>query len=129
MSQNIGNTQDTESSRQFFTSHNISRLQNAMKQHVKKQTGKNIGNQSNEHLFQIMHHVLKEYGQHSNSRINEQVDFMNSKVLEITVPMIVEGILQYDSYVRDASQMHVPMERGQNMSIKGENPLIMKPFF
>ena len=129
MAQRIGNMQDTETSRMFFGDSNVTNLQKLMKKNIMKMTGKDIGAQSSEHLITIMHHCLKEYSVHSNTNINKDIEYLNKKVLEITVPMIIEGIKQYEAYVRDASQMHVPMERSLNTSIKGENSLTMKPFF
>ena len=129
LAQRIGNRQDTDTSKLFFSDSNVEKLQRLMKRNVQKQTGKTIGPQSPEHLVTIMHHVLKEHSVNSNSRASSNVDYLNKKVLEITVPMIVEGISQHEAYIRDASQMHVPMERSVNTSIKGENSLTMKPFF
>lgn len=120
--QRIDNRQDSATSRAFFSEGNIAKLQKLMKRNVSKQTGKTIGDQSTEHLVTIMHFVLKEY-------TVSDVNYLNRKVLEITVPMIIQGISQHEAYIRDASQMHVPMERSINTSIKGENSLTMKPFF
>lgn len=125
----IGNVQETNTSRKFFSNSNVANLQSLMKRNVMNKTGKRIGDQSSEHLTTIMSHVMKEFSIHSNANADAHVDYLNKKVLEITVPMIVEGISQYQAYVRDASQMHVPMERSVNTSIKGENSLSMKPFF
>ena len=129
LAQRIGNVQDTETSKMFFSDSNVVKLQNLMKMNVSKRSGRNIGNQSTEHLATIMHHVFKENSIHTNNNIKSHVDYLNKKVLEITIPMIIEGISQYEAYVKDASQMHVPMERSVNTSIKGENSLSMKPFF
>lgn len=129
LAQRIGNKQDTGTSKLFFSEDNMNNLQILMKKNVLKQTGKTIGHQSTDHLVNIMHHVLKEYSVYSNNNIHSNVSYLNKKVLEITVPMIIEGIAQHEAYIRDASQMHVPMERSVNTSIKGENSLTMKPFF
>ena len=117
----LSNVQNDEVSQKFFSNSNMSDLQKLMKKEVYVLTKKEIGEQSFDHLLNIMHYVYKENDTSVVSiRPSDRFNFLNMKVLEITVPMIVDGIRQYTGYVRDASNMYEPMERGKATTSKGE---------
>lgn len=121
--------EDSELSSRFFSNENVKELQYNMKYSIKNTVNEKISDQSVNNLLSIMNYVFKEYGKHLSNDINEQINALNSKVLEVCIPMIISGIKQYKNYLQDASQMYVPMKRSISTTIKGENDLEFKSFF
>jgi len=115
----------------FFSQVNIDALQSGMKNLVSNKTnGKHmIGNQSENELMIIMRGIYLEYGQNLLTNVVEQVRDLNTKVLDFSVPRILVDLEQYDKYIQDASQLHVPMERSTNVSNKGNKVLFRKELF
>jgi len=115
----------------FFSQVNIDALQSGMKNLVSNKTnGKHmIGNQSENELMIIMRGIYLEYGQNLLTNVVEQVRDLNKKVLDFSVPRILVDLEQYDKYIQDASQLHVPMERSTNVSNKGNKVLFRKELF
>ena len=95
-----------------------------------KTSGKhNIGNQSENELMIIMRGMYLQYGVNLQTDVVEQVKDLNKKVLDFSVPRILVDLEQYDKYVQDASQIHIPMERSTNVSNKGNKTLYRSELF
>jgi len=115
----------------FFSQTNIDALQTGMKNLVATKTNGEhiIGNQSENELMIIMRGIYLEYGQNLLTNVVEQVRDLNRKVLDFSVPRILVDLEQYEQYVKDASQVHIPMERSTNVSNKGNKVLFRKELF
>tara|TARA_B100000401_G_C52640739_1_gene640586 strand:+ start:92 stop:532 length:441 start_codon:yes stop_codon:yes gene_type:complete len=115
----------------FFSQTNIDALQSGLRNLVANKTqGKHvIGNQSESELMIIMRAMYLEYGMNLQTNVVEQIRDLNKKVLDYSVPRILVDLEQYDKYIADASQMHVPMERSTNVSNKGNKTLFRKELF
>ena len=115
----------------FFSQTNIDAIQTGLKNLVSNKTsGKhNIGNQSENELMIIMRGMYLQYGVNLQTDVVEQVKDLNKKVLDFSVPRILVDLEQYDKYVQDASQIHIPMERSTNVSNKGNKTLYRSELF
>ncbi len=115
----------------FFSQTNIDALQTGLKNLVANKTqGKHIiGSQSESELMVIMRAMYLEYGMNLQTNVVEQIRDLNKKVLDFSVPRILVDLEQYDKYIQDASQIHVPMERSTNVSNKGNKILFRKDLF
>lgn len=115
----------------FFSDDNIEALQIGMRNMVSNATeGREvIGRQSDIELKIIMKAIYLEYGKNLNDNILDQVKDLNKKVLDYAVPRILVQIKQYKTYVRDASSVHVPMDRSVNVSNKGSKTLYRDTLF
>ncbi len=115
----------------FFSQTNIDALQIGMRNMVANKTNGNriIGNQSENELMIIMRGIYLEYGKNILTDIVEQVKDLNKRVLDFCVPRILVDLEQYDKYIKDASQVHVPMERSVNLSNKGNKVLYRNKLF
>ena len=115
----------------FFSDDNINALQIGMRNMVANATdGKEIiGKQSEIELKIIMKAIYLEYGKNLNDNILEQVKDLNKKVLDFAVPRILVEIKQHKTYIRDASNIHVPMDRSVNVSNKGSKTLYRESLF
>ena len=115
----------------FFSQTNMDALQTGLRNLVANKTeGKHIiGPQSESELMIIMRAMYLEYGMNLQTNVVEQIRDLNKKVLNFSVPRILVDLEQYDKYIADASQMHIPMERSTNVSNKGIKVLFRKDLF
>ena len=115
----------------FFSQTNIDALQTGLRNLVSNKTqGKHsIGPQSESELMIIMRGMYLEYGVNLQTDVVQQVKDLNKKVLDYSVPRILVDLEQYEKYVEDASQVHVPMERSTNVSNKGNKILYRSELF
>jgi hypothetical protein len=102
----------------FFSATNMNVIQSNLRIIVREKTGYLIGRQDDEQVALIMRSVFILHA-NTGARIEEEVRRLNAHVLSQVAPMVGTGIAGYLGYVRDASQMHVPLERPKNMSLKG----------
>ena len=82
-----------------------------------------IGRQSDTELKIIMKGIYLLYGKNLDDNVVEQTRELNKKVLDYAVRRIMTEIEQYNNYVKDASSMHVPLDRSENVSNKGSKTL------
>ena len=115
----------------FFSQTNIDALQTGLRNLVSNKTqGKHtINNQSETELMIIMRSIYLEYGMNLQTNVIEQIRDLNKKVLDFSVPRILVDLEQYDQYIVDASQLHIPMDRSSNVSNKGNKVLFRKDLF
>lgn len=109
---------DTPLSGSFFSASNMDVIQSNLRIIVREKTGYVIGRQSEEQVALVMRGVFTLYA-NSGAPVDHEVKRLNALVLSQLAPMVGTGIAAYLGYVRDASQMHVPLERSKNMSMKG----------
>jgi len=119
---NLSNKQHSNLSESFFHCSNIEKLQKSMVSRVLKLSNKRISYQSESHLLNIMFFVFREYPHVLN--INQ----LNEIVLDITVPMILEGVSQHIQFLNDKNNIYTPIDRASSTTIKGENAVVFKQF-
>lgn len=108
---------------QFFSAQNIAVIQGRLRQIIYDKTGYTIGRQSDEQLALVMRAMYLWHANHDGADMRAELDRLNSIVLSEVVPMVGTGIAQHIGYIRDASELPVPLDRARNMSIKGNNTL------
>lgn len=102
----------------FFSASNMNTIQSNLRIIVREKTGYVIGRQSEEQMSIIMRGIYSLYADHGNN-VDAEVRRLNAIVLSHVAPQVGTGIASYLGYIRDSTQMHVPLERPKNMSIKG----------
>jgi len=112
----------------FFSQKNVDALQQGIRYKVFSRSSKIIDNQSEREIRVIMRSIYLQYSRNLNTNIIEQVIDLNSKVLDYIVPKIIIEVKQYDTYIRDASTLPDPIDRGLNTSITGTKFLHVKEF-
>ena len=115
----------------FFSNDNINALQVGMRNMVADATNGEtiIGEQSEIELKVIMRAIYLQYGKNLDSNVLGQIRSLNKKVLDYSVPKILVEVKQYINYIKDASSVHVPMERSTNVSNKGSKTLYREELF
>ena len=125
-----GNTSSNALSDIYFSSKNVEALQDAIRYQVYLQSSKQhvIGKQNDTDLRIIMRSIFLEYSKNLPYEILDQVRDLNSKVIEYSVPKILQEINMYLHYRTDISQNYVPLPRSENTSSAGSKTLVMKEF-
>lgn len=124
-----GNFIETPLSRAFFSKENIQIIQNGIRAGVyKKSNGQyNISQQSEENLKIIMRSTFLMYSANMPTKLTEQIDALNTIVLDYCVPRVYNETKSYMRYLYDASTLVVPMERP--VLSKEYNPIEFKGWF
>ena len=104
----------------FFSEFNRNLLQRGIRQAFKNKTGIAIDRQNSDDLYSLMRVVFINNSGDSYSRVNEQVRFMNGRVIETALGQIQTGVSQYMSYVQDIDTIAVPLAQPINTSTYGK---------
>jgi hypothetical protein len=126
-----GNWEETPLARAFFTSANVKSIQNSIRRTVYQSSaskGYVIDDQSVDELKIIMRAMYYQYARNLDTAIAEQVDDLNMKVIDWSVPHILSAVDHYYYYINDISHMPVPMQQPQNISRAGTKTMPMNPF-
>lgn len=103
----------------YFSKENIAALQQGIRYSVFRESQKVISKQNETELMVIMRSIYLQYAKNLPNNILAQIRELNARVLDYVVPKITVELNQYDTYIRDASGLPVPMDRGQNTSVTG----------
>jgi hypothetical protein len=112
----------------FVSDENMDLLQNRIIEEVKRRTGLRISRQSDRDLLGIMNATYHERANTMCGLPTElEVRRLNDVVLEEAMPIVLNGMHSYMLYVRDASQMAMPIDRA--LSTTADKSLENKSFF
>ena len=103
----------------FFSRFNINLLQRGIRQAFKNKTGIAIDYQNQDDLYGIMRVVFINNSGDHHSQVNQQVKFMNNRVIEIALGQIQTGVSQYMSYARDIDTTRTLIGQPINTSTTG----------
>ena len=104
----------------FFSEFNQNLLQRGIRQAFKNKTGIAIDRQNPDDLYSIMRVVFINNAGDHYARINEQVQFMNTRVIDTAVKQIQTGVSQYMAYVQDIDTIAIPLDQPMNTSTVGK---------
>jgi hypothetical protein len=97
----------------FFSSENIQIIQNAMRKGVYDMSKGEYGvpNQNIDSLKIIMRSTYLQYAEHHPTNITEQVERLNTLVLDYAVPFVYNEAKFYVKYLNDQSTLVVPFQK------------------
>uniref|UniRef100_A0A6C0E0K5 Minor capsid protein P8 central region domain-containing protein n=1 Tax=viral metagenome TaxID=1070528 RepID=A0A6C0E0K5_9ZZZZ len=119
----------------FFSEKNVMNIQNLIKMIVSRETGYVVDNQSNNELLIIMRSIFLEYSAHPKlidpsmssdekadlyKKYTEEVRRLNDIVINSIVPKLISQMIQYVTYLQDASEQPKYMDRPINDSVSGK---------
>ena len=104
----------------FFSEFNKNLLQRGIRQEFRNKTGVSIDYQNSDDLYSIMRVVFVNNAGDQMTRVNEQVKFMNSVVINTAVGQIQTGVSQYMGYRKDIDNLAVPIDQPINTSTYGK---------
>ena len=113
----------------FFSSKNVSILQNGIKAGVYKMSNEKyiIDTQSPDSLNVIMRAIYLQNSINMPDNVTEQIDKLNKIVIQYCVPRIFGEVQGYVRYKEDASTLAVPLDKP--MSVYTDKTLELKRFF
>lgn len=114
----------------YFSDTNLAAVQEGIRYRIYRETnGKHIiGRQSDTELRIIMRSIFLTYSRNMPGDVVAQVRELNRRVLEWAVPEVLSNLKQHITYMRDASTLPMPLERGELMTTKGSRTLETKRF-
>ena len=104
----------------FFSEFNKNLLQRGIRQAFKNKTGISIDYQNPDDLFSLMRVVFINNSGDQYSKVNDQVRYMNTKVIASAMSQIQTGVSQYIAYAEDIDTISTPMDRPVNTSTMGK---------
>lgn len=104
----------------FFSDFNKNLLQRGIRQTFKNNSGIAIDYQNPDDLYAIMRVVFINNSGDHHSRINEQVKYMNTKVIDTALSQIQTGVSQYIAYARDIESTRTLIDQPINTSTVGK---------
>ena len=126
-----GNWEVTELAKAYFSKDNVKVIQNGIRRAVYDKSGPKkyvIDDQSLDELTIIMRTMYLQYAQNLPYDISGQVDDLNEKVYNWSVPHILSAVDHYNYYLNDISHMPVPLARSVSLSSAGTKSLPLNPF-
>jgi len=121
---------DTVLSKVFFSSQNMTILQNGIRAGVYRRSNNQyvIGAQDDDVLQVIMRSIFLQYSANQQSHITEQIAELNKLVMAYAIEQIYGEAQGYIKYLYDASNMYTPMAPPVMSSIN-DKQLQLKTFF
>lgn len=107
----------------FFSQRNINNIQKQIQRKVLEKTNYTIGRQSDLQLQIIMRSIFLSYGKNNNNNIQNQINELNTMVVEDCINKILPEIKQYLYYRKDITQPRQILPHSVNPSSSGEKTL------
>jgi hypothetical protein len=112
----------------FFSQKNVDAIQHGIRYSIFNKSSRIIDNQSEREIRIIMRSMYLQYSKNLATDIISQVKDINKKVLDFIIPRVLIEMNQYDTYIKDASSLPIPLGRGTNTSTTGTKFLHTKEF-
>jgi len=99
----------------FFSAENIQIIQNGLRAgvHAMSEGRFMVPNQNIDTLKIIMRSIYLQYAQHIPDKITEEVERLNTMVLDYAVPNVYGEAVAYMNYIRDQSTLVTPIQMPQ----------------
>jgi hypothetical protein len=126
-----GNWEKSPVSEGFFSADNVEIIQNRIRKAVfdrSQPRGYVIDKQSVDELKIIMRAIYLQYARNLPKDVASQVDDLNTKVIDWSVPHILSAVDHYNFYINDISHLPVPLAQPKSLSSAGTRSLPANPF-
>jgi len=126
-----GNWEKSPVSQGFFSADNMEIIQNRIRKAVFEKSqpkGYLIDKQSADELKIIMRAIYLQYARNLPKDVPAQIEDLNTKVIDWSVPHILSAVDHYHFYINDISHLPIPMPQPQNLSSAGTRSLPANPF-
>ena len=126
-----GNWEKSPVSQGFFSADNVEIIQNQIRKAVfdkSQPKGYVIDKQSADELKIIMRAIYLQYARNLPKDIAAQVEDLNTKVIDWSVPHILSAVDHYHFYINDISHLPIPLAQPQHLSRAGTRSLPANPF-
>ncbi len=109
----------------FFSKKNMDIIQNMIRYNVYIKSEKRfiIDRQSDVELEIIMRGTYLQYSPNLQTKIKEQIEYLNKLVMDYAVAQIIPEVEQYIGYMKEIEYMPQPIDLPVNLSSKGTRSL------
>jgi hypothetical protein len=113
----------------FFSKANIDYLQKRIQQIVYERSNGEyqIGRQSDTELEIIMRSIYLQFSVNRPDDIRAQIQDLDQRVLDESIPSIMTGVQQYIQYTKDINRMYKPIDMPRSENSKGDKSLEYQP--
>jgi len=121
---------NTKLSDGFFSSKNITIIQNGIRSGVYKRSSSQytIGNQDEDTLKIIMRSIFLQHAANQPTNVEQQIYELNKMVWDYCIPQVYGEAQGYYKYISDASTMYKPIAP-PILAKNNDKQLILKPWF
>jgi hypothetical protein len=105
--------------RAFFSRENLEVVQKSLAHEVYRLTGFRIERQADETILTVMRAIFADHGINQPRDVANEVLRLNRGTVAAITDNVISNITAHLSYLRDASRLRTPMERGAATSTKG----------
>ena len=126
-----GNWEHNELSIGYFSQKNLDQIQTAIRRSVYERSqpkGYVIDNQSVDELKMIMRGIFYQYARNQPDNIQGQIEELNNRVVQWSVPHILSAVDHYYYYLKDIDTLPVPLPQPTHLSRAGTRTKPLKPF-
>jgi hypothetical protein len=126
-----GNWEQNELSTGFFSLANLTRIQNKLRKEVFERSqpkGYVIDDQSVDEMKMIMRGIYYQYARNQPDNIQEQIEELNRRVLDWSVPHVLSAVDHYIYYLKDVDTLPVPIAHPAHLSSAGTRSKPLGPF-
>ena len=126
-----GNWEHNDLSIGFFSQENLERIQTSIRRSVYEKSqpkGYVIDNQSVDELKMIMRGIFYQYARNLPDDIQGQIEELNGRVVQWSVPHILSAVDHYYYYLKDIDTLPVPLAQPMHLSRAGTRSKPLNPF-
>ena len=126
-----GNWEQNQLSTTFFSQENLKQIQTSIRRAVYERSqpkGYVIDDQSVDELKMIMRGLFYQYAKNQPNDIQGQINELNGRVVDWSVPHILSAVDHYFYYLKDIDTLPVPMEQPIHLSRAGTKSKPLNPF-
>lgn len=105
--------------RAFFSRSNLDAVQRGLVSEVHRLTGFKIGRQSDDSVLTVMRAIFADHANNKTADVGSEVLRLNRGAVAAMTDNAISNMTAHLAYLRDASRMRTPMERGAATSMKG----------
>lgn len=124
-----GNWEPNALNQTFFSPANVQIVQNAIRKQVYDDTQEIIDPQSTDELLIVMRSIYLSYGRNEPDNVRAQIEELNKRVSDWSVPKIVSEMSMFRTYKKDITTMPVPLSHPVNISQSGTKSKPFNKFF
>lgn len=103
--------EDTPLSMSFFSTGNINKIQNTIRQSIKSETGMSIDRQNDDDLATLMRYIYITNSWNPASQIQEQIALLNKRTADKALTQVRSGLAERIGYLRDLATPIQPNDR------------------
>lgn len=109
--------EETPITRKFFSNENVNTIHEIIIRRMLTDFNTRISRQSDRDLIALMTSTFNLHHNFKIENVNDEISKLNAYVVSEAIESITSGILMYEQYIKDASELPVPMPRGSSTNI------------